>query len=463
MPIAIVLALLVVGSVLFHFLSPWWFTPIASNWGAMDTTVNITFWVTGAVFIVVNLFMAYAIVRFRHRPGARAHYQPENTSLELGLTAITSIGVIAMLAPGLVVWAKFVDVPEAAAEVEVVGQQWHWSYRLPGEDGILGASDARLITPDNPFGINAEDPHSADDKLISSNILHLPVNEPVQTLLRSIDVLHNFTVPQFRVKMDLVPGHVSSMWFTPTRSGRFDVMCEELCGMAHHAMRGKVVVESRPAFEQWLAQQPTFAETQQQIADADPAAGKAQYAVCASCHGPDGQGQKALNAPALAGQHGDYLKRQLRYYKTGIRGANEADEYGRQMAPMAATLNSQAAINNVVAYIETLPATAAPHSIDGDAKRGQRLYRTCAACHGADGQGNVLAKAPKLAGVADWYLVRQLENYKDGVRGGHADDLYGQQMRLMARILKSETAIADVVAHINTLPGTPGQLAARRP
>src|SRR5687768_11433174 len=101
MAIAVALILLVIGTVLFHFLSPWWFTPIASNWGTVDETVQVTFWVTGIVFVLVNLFLAYAIIRFRHRKGQTAHYEPENRKLEWGLTIVTSVGIAAMLAPGL--------------------------------------------------------------------------------------------------------------------------------------------------------------------------------------------------------------------------------------------------------------------------------------------------------------------------------------------------------------------------
>ena len=132
MAIAIVLILLVAGSVLFHFLSPWYFTPIASNWVAIDDTISVTFWVTGLVFVAVNLFMAYCVVRYRHRKGARAAYEPENQKLESWLIGLTAVGVAALLTPGLFAWAKFVDVPQDAAVVEVVGKQWHWSFRFPG-------------------------------------------------------------------------------------------------------------------------------------------------------------------------------------------------------------------------------------------------------------------------------------------------------------------------------------------
>src|SRR2546421_10669939 len=158
MVVAIVLVLLVVGSVLFHFLSPWYFTPIASNWTAMDDTISITFWVTGFVFVAINLFMAYAVIRYRYRKGKRAQYEPENKKLEWWLTIVTTVGVATMLAPGLFVWAQFVTVPKEATVVEVVGQQWTWSYRFPGRGGVFGTTDARLITPDNPFGIGAYDP-----------------------------------------------------------------------------------------------------------------------------------------------------------------------------------------------------------------------------------------------------------------------------------------------------------------
>ncbi len=120
MGVAIALVVLVVGSLLFHFLSPWYFTPIASNWSTIDDTISITFWVTGAVFVAVNLFMAYAIWRYAHRKGARAHYEPENKKLETWLLVVTTVGVAAMLAPGLFVWAKFVEVPSDAAIVEAV-------------------------------------------------------------------------------------------------------------------------------------------------------------------------------------------------------------------------------------------------------------------------------------------------------------------------------------------------------
>ena len=454
MVFAIALVVLVVGSVAFHVLSPWYLTELASNWGTIDTTITITFWVTGIVFVAVNLFMAYCVYKFRYQKNKRAEYQPENSKLEFWLTAVTAVGVAAMLAPGLIVWADFVTPPDDAVEVEAIGQQWHWSYRLPGDDGKFGNVDARFTTDDNPFGMDPDDPHGQDDRLVESNKVHLLKDQPVKINLRSKDVLHNFTVTQFRVKMDLVPGLVSYLWLTPTRTGEFEVLCEELCGIGHFAMRGMVIVDEQADYDAWYAGLPTYAEVAARQ-PGDPVVGQGQYAVCTACHGPAGAGMELLNAPKIAGQEDWYLRRQLNYYKSGARGAHPEDIYGRQMAPMMATLATDQAVENVIAYIQTFPDTPAEATITGDAERGEDLWVTCGACHGAQGQGIKAMNAPRMAGMTDWYLARQLENFKADIRGKHKDDLYGWQMAQMARILKDEDAINDVIAYINTLNGAP--------
>ena len=373
MVLAIVLVLLVVGSVAFHFLSPWYFTPIASNWGMIDDTVSITFWVTGFVFVAINLFMAYCVMRYRHRKGMQAHYEPENKKLEAWLVGVTAVGVAAMLAPGLVVWAKFVEPPKDAAVFEVVGRQWHWGFRYPGADGVLGTVDARYVSDKNPFGINPDDPHGQDDVLVASPEAHLPLGKPTKALLRSLDVLHDFTVPQFRVKMDLVPGLVTFVWFTPTKAGKYDLLCEELCGVAHFAMRGKVVVEEE-ACVSGVAEELSDVRANRGAAAGDPAAGQPLFAVCAACHGAQAEGNPAMNAPKLSGQADWYLSRQLHQFKSGARGTQEKDVYGKTMAPMAATLADDAAIDNVVAYIKTLPDTPAPPTVTSGAAHGHDLY-----------------------------------------------------------------------------------------
>ena len=279
MYVAIGIALLVLGSILFHVFSPWWQTPIASNWGSIDHALNVTLWICAVAFIALNLFMAVAIWRYRHRPGNRAHYEPENARLEKRLTFWTAIGIAGMLAPGLLAWHEYVTVPDNAAIVEATGQQWQWTFRYPGADGVLGTAEVAHVTPENPFGINPRDPYGRDDILVETNELHLPVGRPVKMVLRSKDVLHDFYVPQFRAKMDLVPGIVTYFWMTPTVAGNFDILCAELCGVGHYQMRGTVVTEQPAVFDRWLAEQMTFGQVlaaqkgQLQLARADAPAG----------------------------------------------------------------------------------------------------------------------------------------------------------------------------------------------
>lgn len=450
MAIAVVVLLLVIGSILFHFLSPWWFTPLASNWGTIDNTILITFWVTGVVFIAVNLFLAWCVLKYRHKGTHKAHYEPENKKLESWLTGITAVGVAAMLAPGLFVWAQFVTVPENAMVFEAVGQQWHWTYRFPGKDGELGDVDQALISIDNPFGMDPDDPLGQDDVLIANPEVTIPINQPVKVLLRSKDVLHDFAVAQFRVKMDLVPGMISYLWFEPTVEGRYEILCEELCGMAHHTMRGAIVVSSQAEFDAWLDDQPTFAEVSGR-APGNATVGQALYGPCAACHGRQGEGIQALNAPKLAGLDGWYIKRQLQNYKNGLRGTDPSYVPDQQMRSMTATLADEAAIDNVVAYIETLPDQPAAITVTGDVQRGEQIYATCRNCHGSSGQGIWAMNAPRQSGMNDWYLVGQLRNFRDGIRGVHLQDYYGRQMAQMSKFLSDDQSINDLVAYINTL------------
>jgi cytochrome c oxidase subunit 2 len=226
-------------------------------------------------------------------------------------------------------------------------------------------------------------------------------------------------------------------------------------------MRSKVVVESQEDFETWLDAQPTFAETQNRPVG-DATRGATTYAVCLACHGANGQGSDpqngadptGQNGPKLAGQAGWYLRRQIANFKGGLRGSQ--DLITQQMAAMSAVLTTPGTIEDVIAYIGTFPDEPAETSIVGDVERGRDLYTTCGLCHGKDGHGNWNSNAPRLAGMSDWYLERQLNLFRAedpaARRGGHADDIYGDQMNMLAGLLKDENAINDVIAYINTLP-----------
>lgn len=310
---AYVLIVIVIGSVLFHFVSPWSATPLASNWQSMDDTLTITLAVTALFFVVINFFVAYTLFRFRHRDGGHASYQPENSKLERWLIGITTVGIALLLAPGLLVYAKYINAPGDAIVLEILGQQWQWYYRFPGTDSKLGLTDARFVSASNPFGLNPGDPAGQDDFLIAGTEVHLPLNKPVKVLLRSHDVLHDFFVPPFRARMNIVPGQVSTFWFTPTVIGRYEAMCAQLCGIGHPNMRGHVVVEDDAKFQAWLKAQSTFAvalASASRAANAPPAGADnrvaqgqalAQSRGCAACHTVDGS---ARVGPTWKGLYG---------------------------------------------------------------------------------------------------------------------------------------------------------------
>ncbi len=182
----------------------------------------------------------------------------------------------------------------------------------------------------------------------------------------------------------------------------------------------------------------------------DAAKGKASFAVCVACHGADGMGIKALNSPRIAGQEIWYLDRQLKNFKKGLRGSHQKDVYGMQMRPMALTLPDDQAIADISTYISSLQGKAVATTIAGDAKKGKQIFMVCQACHGPKGNGNKALNAPKLSGLQDWYVARQLKNFKAGIRGTKQGDVFGMQMRPMAMTLADDKAINDVTAYIST-------------
>ncbi|WP_077036029.1 cytochrome c oxidase subunit II [Pelomonas sp. KK5] len=298
MLIAIALIVMVFASLVFHFLSPWQPLALASNWREIDRTLQITFEVTGIFFVVLNLFLIYVLIRWRRRPGKdSAHepvaYQPTDHKLERWLTLVTAVGIGALLAPGLETYAAYVKPPADAMDVEVVGTQWQWRFRLPGADGKLGHSDARFVTPANPLGVDPDDPAGQDDVIIDGNEIHLPNYRPVKMALRSLDVLHDFYVPPMRARLNMVPGLVTTYWFMPTKEGRYEAMCAQLCGVGHANMRGVMVIEDDAKFAAWLGSKPTLQASLHPAAapSGDLVANGQSLAKakgCTACHTVDG-------------------------------------------------------------------------------------------------------------------------------------------------------------------------------
>jgi len=376
MAIAIALILIVAGSVLFHLVSPWWTTPLASDWGAMDDMLHLTLLITGGFFVVLNLFLVWTLLRFRHRPNHRAAYRPDNRRLERGLIVGTAVGIAALLAPGLVVYAKYVSPPAETIVMEVLGQQWKWSYRFAGADEKFGFVDPRFVTASNPFGLDPSDPKGADDVLVPGNEVHLPLGKAVKVLLRSNDVLHDFYVPPFRARMNIVPGTVTSFWFTPTQTGRFEVLCAQLCGVGHYNMRGFVVVEPPAAFHDWLAARQTFAVAMKAaesggVNSSDPLVARgralAQAKGCVACHSIDGNAGVGPSWKGLFGKTEHYADgSSAQIDDAGLR-RDIKEPLARVVQGFAPVMPkselSDAELDALVAYIHALGGTGAPQQV----------------------------------------------------------------------------------------------------
>jgi|TARA_B110000211_G_scaffold129444_1_gene148684 cytochrome c553 len=171
---------------------------------------------------------------------------------------------------------------------------------------------------------------------------------------------------------------------------------------------------------------------------------------CTTCHGVEGIGNIAIEAPRLAGMEAWYLKRQLENFRAGIRGTHEEDVQGIAMRPMAAKLSDES-IADIVDWVGDWEYVPAEATVEGNVRQGRTAFQACAACHGANAQGNEALGAPALAGQNDWYLLTQLRNFRAGFRGSHQEDTFGSQMVTMSKTLTDDQAVINVVSYINTL------------
>lgn len=185
-------------------------------------------------------------------------------------------------------------------------------------------------------------------------------------------------------------------------------------------------------------------------APAEVLRGKAYYTTCAGCHGNAGEGFWGMRAPRLAGMPQAYVERQLRLFRSGLRGG-PADFYGVAMNGRAKALPDDQAVRDVAAYIATLPKGGPAPARSSDHARGKALYESCAACHGDRAQGDPAQSAPPLRGLEPWYLAAQLRNFKTGVRGREGDGP-GLQMRAAASAIPDEAAINDLSKYLASLP-----------
>jgi len=179
-----------------------------------------------------------------------------------------------------------------------------------------------------------------------------------------------------------------------------------------------------------------------------------EFVYCTVCHGVQLMGNPILKAPRLSGMEIWYVERQMLAFKKGLRGVHEADPAGMEMQPMAAALSNDQ-ITKVASYVAATRSDAPTRTVSGNVAAGRDHYATCYACHGVKGEGNQATGGPALAGLDDWYLVKQLKDYRDGRRGNNPDDMIGLQMRAATLIfLGDDEAINDVVSYITTLQDT---------
>ena len=274
----------------------------------------MTLLVTGIVFFATQIALFWFAYKYRGRDNRVSFFQPHDTRLEIIWTAIPALTMFYLVADGLVTWNKaMADVPVDAVigqdymEIEATGYQFAWDIRYPGPDGVLGARNFRKINGTNPLGQEWEDIENLDDQHVTEIVL--PVGKPVRVRITAKDVLHNFYLPHFRVKMDAVPGIPTYFVFTPTttteeyrerlgeldRNGEplypewydpydpaepdgpkrfeafnYELACAELCGKGHYSMKRTVRIVSQDEYDDWIAQQPSYYLQSVRGTDADP-------------------------------------------------------------------------------------------------------------------------------------------------------------------------------------------------
>jgi cytochrome c oxidase subunit 2 len=240
--------------------------PNASEHGyQIDHILEFCHWFMGALFVGWSAYFIYVLIRFRKRRHPTADYHGVksgiSTHLEFSVVLIEAVLLIGFAIP---LWAKRVnEFPETkdAILVHAIGQQFNWNFHLPGPDGQFGRRDVHLVTNSNPLGLDYNDPASKDD-IVTMNELHVPVNRPVIIELSSKDVIHNFALVHMRIAQDAIPGSLIPMWFKPIKTGTYEIICGQLCGLGHYGMKGTLVVDSPADYQAWLKERAELSGTQ---------------------------------------------------------------------------------------------------------------------------------------------------------------------------------------------------------
>lgn len=247
--------------------------PNASEHGyQIDHILEFSHWFMGALFVGWSIFFVYVLLRFRKSRHPVADHEGVKSGISTHLEfAVVLIEAVLLVGFAIPLWAKRVnEFPEDkdAIIVHAIGQQFNWNYHLPGPDGEFGKRALGLVTTSNPVGLDSSDPAAKDD-IVTIGELHVPVNRAVIIELSSKDVIHNFAIHPMRIAQDAIPGQIVPMWFKPIKTGSYEVVCGQLCGLGHYSMKGMVVVDEPAEYQAWLKERAELSGTQTAPAPTD--------------------------------------------------------------------------------------------------------------------------------------------------------------------------------------------------
>jgi cytochrome c oxidase subunit II len=272
--------------------------PVASEHGVeIDSMFWITMAVIGFVFVLTHILLFVYSYKYQHQEGKRAYYYPHNNKVEIIWTVIPAVVMALLVFSGWKTWASITSpAPEQSVVVEIMGKQFNWLVRYPGDDNKLGVVKHTLIDATNEFGIDFTDKNAADDFTPGASSFHVPKGTPVLLKIRARDVIHSVFLPHFRVKMDAVPGMPTSFWFIPTKTTaemqtetgnpefQYELACTEVCGRGHFAMKMVMVVDEPEEYAKWVAEQKkqTFVSQLQAPAESTGATGSSNAGAASS-------------------------------------------------------------------------------------------------------------------------------------------------------------------------------------
>jgi len=339
--------------------------PASEHGSILDKMFNVTLFFTGIVFVITHVLLFYFGWKYSAKKGKKALFIPHDNKLEIIWTAIPAVVMTFLVVGGLDAWNEVmadVSDDDKYLEIEATGFQFGWNLRYPGADGLIGEKNYKLISSENPLGQNWKDEKNLDDFLATE--LVLPVGQKVRVRITAQDVLHNFYLPHFRVKMDAIPGMPTYFVFTPTKTTEeyrqelkkypeynvpdpadpekmlwetfeYELACAELCGRGHYSMKRPVKIVSQEDYDTWLGTQSSYYFSNIRFKDNDPWSDKLFESEISSK-------RDALNAAFTADNIGKDLPLDALSFK-GNKAYNLTGSSKEQLTLLANTLKSKPA------------------------------------------------------------------------------------------------------------------------